>query len=386
MIPLAVPNLSGREADYLRECIDTGFVSSVGPFTTRFEGMAASACGAAHAVAVSSGTAALHLALVVAGVKPGDLVIAPSFTFIATANAIAHCGATPWLMDVDAASWTLDAAVVAAVLAGQTERLDDRVVHRATGRRVAALLPVYALGNPPDMHALARVARACGLPLIADAAPGLGATCRGEPLGSLAEISILSFNGNKTVTAGGGGILATGDEAAAARARHLSTTAKAGADYHHDEIGYNYRMTNLQAAVGCAQLEQLETFVARKQAIRRRYDEAFSGLAGFEPLPQPPWGESACWMSGTLLPHGTTPADFCAALRERGIEARPFWKPVHLQPPYRHAPRELMTVTEGIWARILTLPCSTSLTDDEQAQVVAAVHDLAARHPSGAQA
>jgi dTDP-4-amino-4,6-dideoxygalactose transaminase len=384
MIPLAVPNLSGREAAYLRECVDTGFVSSVGPFTTRFEGMAAAACGSPHAVAVSSGTAALHLALVVAGVQPGDLVIAPSFTFIATANAIAHCGATPWLMDVDPAGWTLDAAVVAAALADRTERRGDRVVHRATGRRVAAVLPVYTLGNPPDMHALSRVAAAHGLPLVADAAPGLGATCRGEPLGRLAGISIVSFNGNKTVTAGGGGILATRDEAMAARARHLSTTAKAGADYHHDEIGYNYRMTNLQAAVGCAQLEQLDAFLARKRAIRRRYDEAFGGLPGFEPLPQPAWGESACWLSGTLLPPGATPAAFSAALRERGIEARPFWKPVHLQPPYRHAPCEPVPVTDAVWTRVLTVPCSTSLTDGEQAQVVAAVRDQAARQAPGA--
>lgn len=383
MIPLAIPNLAGREAAYLQECIDTGFVSSVGPFVTRFEAMTADACGTAHAVATSSGTAALHLALVAVGVGPGDLVVAPSFTFIATANAIAHCGATPWLMDVDAASWTLDPRQLGSALEEHAEARPHGLVHRPTGRRVAAVVPVYALGNAPDMSALAALARRHRLPLVADAAAALAACYRGAAIGALADVTIFSFNGNKTVTAGGGGIVATDREALAARARHLSTTARAGADYHHDAVGYNCRMTNLQAAVGCAQLEQLGAFVARKRAIRRRYDAAFADLAGFAPFPQPPWGESACWFSGTRLPPGRDAAAFCAALRDRGIEARTFWKPVHRQPPYRDAPCEATPVSDAQWSRIVTLPCSTGLTDGEQAQVIEAVRELAPRSTGG---
>jgi dTDP-4-amino-4,6-dideoxygalactose transaminase len=377
MIPLAVPNLAGREAEYLQECIDTGFVSSVGPFVTRFEAMSAAACGAGHAVAVSSGTAALHLALVTAGVRPGDLVVAPSFTFIATANAIAHCGATPWLMDCDAASWSLDPRQVAVALAEHTEQRGENLVHRPTGRRVAAIVPVYALGNPPDMGPLGALARQYGLPLVADGAAALGVTYRGAAVGSLAAITMVSFNGNKTVTAGGGGILVTDQAALAALARHLSTTARSGSDYHHDRVGYNYRMTNLQAAVGCAQLEQLEAFVDRKRGIRRRYDAAFADLPGIELLPQPDWGQSACWFSGIRLPTDRDTAAFCATLRERGIEARTFWKPIHLQPPYVDAPRETMAVTDAEWARIVTLPCSTGLSEDDQERVIAAVTELA---------
>jgi len=373
LIPLAIPNLAGNEARYLRECVDSNFVSTVGPFVERFETMVAQASGASHAVATSSGTAGLHVALTAIGVGRDDLVVLPSLTFIASANAISHCGATPWLFDVTADSWTLDVGSVARALETETERREGRVVHRASGRRVAAIMPVYTLGTPADMDPLVRIAHQCGLPVVADAAPALGARYRGRDIGSLgADLSVFSFNGNKTVTAGGGGAVTGEDSDLCALVRHLTTTARAGADYTHDAVGFNYRMTNLQAAVGCAQLERLEELVGAKRRIARTYTEALADLPGVGCFPVPPWADSACWFSGVTLTDRSV-SEAVSELKERGIGCRPFWKPIHLQAPYADAPCSELPVCDSVWNTILTLPCSTGLTTAEQEQVVEAV-------------
>ncbi|MBI2236402.1 MAG: aminotransferase class I/II-fold pyridoxal phosphate-dependent enzyme [Magnetospirillum sp.] len=372
MIPLCVPNLSGNEGHYLQQCIETTFVSSVGPFVRRFEEEVASACDSAGAVATSSGTTALHLALVAAGVGPGDLVVLPSYTFIASANAISHCGATPWLFDIDPASWTLDPALLADRLAAETERRGDSLVHIASGRRVAAVMPVYTLGTPADMDPIVMTAREFGLPVVADAAAAIGATYKGRALADMgADLSGISFNGNKTVTSGGGGAVIGNDADVLDLVRHLSSTARVGSDYSHDRIGYNYRMTNLQAAVGCAQMENMAAFVGAKRRIRATYDRELAGLPGVEPFPQPDWARSGCWFSGVVLSEPAPPAeDVRQRLRTAGIEARPFWKPMHLQAPYADAPRTGMTVSDGLWHRVLTLPCSSNLSASEQAFVI----------------
>ena len=374
MIPLAVPDLSGNEARYLQDCIATGYVSSVGPFVRRFETLVAEATDAEGAVAVASGTVGLHLALTCAGVFRDDLVLLPALTFIASANAIAHCGATPWLCDVTAESWTMDPAALDRMLSTETERRDGKRLHRATGRRVAALMPVDTLGHPADMDALLAIAERFGLPVVADGAAALGATYRGRRPGRWGTaLTVLSFNGNKTVTAGGGGALIGADRGLLDKARHLSTTARVGDDYEHDCVGYNYRMTNLQAAVGCAQMERADALVAAKRRIHARYAQGFADMNDVAPFPQAPWAESACWFSGIVLDGARAekaPA-IRAALREAGIDARPFWKPMHLQPPYRDAPRAALPVTEALWRRVLTLPCSTNLTDTDQARVIA---------------
>lgn len=374
MIPLAVPDLTGNEAAYLAECIRSTFVSSVGVFVGRFETGLAQRAGATGAVATCSGTTALHLMLHVSGVKPGDLVVLPTMTFIASANAISHCGAMPWLFDVDSASWTLDASGVASAFVRDVAKQDGQAIHRPTGRRVAAILAVHTLGAPCDMDALANVASEYGIPLLADAAAALGASYKGRPLAAMgAAMSTISFNGNKTITCGGGGAIVAADSALLARTRHLGATARVGADYDHDEIAFNYRMTNVEAAIGCAQLERLDAFLAAKRAIRARYDGAFAGRADMAGFPECPWGESACWFSGAVL----TPTDASrtpairARLRERGIDARPFWKPMHLQAPYAKAPREATPVADALWPRVLTLPCSVALTQTDQARVIA---------------
>jgi dTDP-4-amino-4,6-dideoxygalactose transaminase len=375
MIPHARPVLSGKEALYLQECVTTNFVSSIGPFVDRFERQVAEATKSAGAVATSSGTTALHASLMTVGVGRDDLVVLPSFTFIASANAISHCGATPWLMDVDAETWTLDAALLRRSFERDTRRDGGRLVHVPTGRRVAAIMPVHTLGVAADMDALAALAAEFRVPIVADAAAALGATFRGKAVGGMgAELSVISFNGNKTVTAGGGGMIVGNDAGLLKLARHLTTTARAGEEYSHDRVGYNYRMTNLQAAVGCAQMDRWQALVEAKKRIRRRYDEAFGNHPALSTFPDPADRESACWLSGIRL---RVPAPSVAALRDRlraeGIESRAFWQPVHLQLPYREAPASAMPVTESLWRTILTLPCSADLSEADQARVVDAI-------------
>lgn len=379
MIPLAVPNLDGNERKYLNQCIDSTFVSSVGEFVTRIEQMSAEACGTKYGVAASSGTTGLHLALMGCGVGRDDIVILPTFTFIATANAAAHCGAVPWLMDMDETSWTMDAEQLRTELKKNTEWQGEGLVHRPSGKRVAAIMPVYTLGNVPDMDKINAIAEEYRLPVIADAAAAIGAEYHGKKIGELAKLTVLSFNGNKTVTSGGGGMVLGNDEALMKKLKHISTTARVTAEYDHDMVGYNYRMTNIQAAVGCAQMERLDKFLERKRYIRSYYQRELSDVRGISFFPSPEGQKSACWFSGIVLRDGGIEKvrSICAALKEAGIEARSFWKPVHLQKPYEHAIRaDSLQVAEGLWDRIVTLPCSTGITEEELKQVAETVRNL----------
>lgn len=377
MIPLCVPNISGNEGKYLAECVSSTFVSTIGPFVTRFEKMVADAAGTHHAVATSSGTTALHAALIAVGVQRDDLVICPSLTFIASANAISHAGATPWLFDIDPASWTLDPRLLARELGERTEPRDGMLFHIKTGRRVSAVVPVFTLGIPADMDAIVAIAHEYGLKVVVDGAAALGALYKGKPTGVLgADLTMYSFNGNKTTTAGGGGAVAGDDEAMLAHFRHLTTTGRVGADYDHDVVAFNYRMTNLQAAVGCAQMERLDEFVAAKRHIAARYDDAFRRLNGIGRFPDPEWATSPAWFSGFAF-HGNgvgeKSRELRARLREANIDARPFWKPMHDQKPYAFAPRTAMPVTDALWPGVITLPCSTHLTEAEQDKVIETV-------------
>jgi len=380
MIPLAIPNLSGNEARYLQDCVESTFVSSVGPYVDRFEDMVAAAAGAPlKAVATSAGTTGLHAALTAVGIGRDDLVCLPSFTFVASAAAIAQCGATPWLFDVAPGRWTLDAPLLAERLDADCARDGDRLVHRASGRRVAAVVPVHVLGLPADMDPIVACARRHCLPVVADAAAALGSRYRGRRIGEMgADLSVVSFNGNKTVTAGGGGAVIGGDAELLGLVRHLTTTARAGADYLHDRVGFNYRMTNLQAAVGCAQLERLDEFVAAKRRIRARYDAAFAGIPGIGAFPGAGDSESECWFSGIVVDDSARVPGLRDRLRAAGIDARPFWRPMHRQPPYAEAPRTDMTVSDGLWERIVTLPCATGISEPELEAVIAAVREALA--------
>ena len=379
MIHMAIPNLTGHEKEYLDQCIDTTFVSSVGAFVNRFEEMTAELSDARFSVATSSGTTALHTALMSVGVKPRDIVIVPSFTFIASANAISHCGALPWLTDIDKESWTMSVPQVSDMLKKCTEVHDNQVFHRESGRRVAAIMPVYTLGNVPDMDSLNDLAKVYRLPVVADAACALGATYKGSKLGPLADLTCYSFNGNKTFTAGGGGAIVGNDEVVLARARHISTTARTTTEYDFDMVGYNYRMTNIQAAVGCAQLERFEEFIGRKREVRSFYNSAFQDCDKCSTFPVPEACESACWFSGIVLDMGGIERvrQICSSLKDRGIEARSFWKPIHMQVPYANAYKaDYLSNTESLWNRIITLPCSTGITDEELKNVADEVHSI----------
>lgn len=361
VIPLAVPDLRGNEAAYLQECVATNWVSSAGPFVTEFERRMAARCKRAHGIATVNGTAALHLALRIAGVGEGDFVVVPDWTFAATANAVLHAGAQPVFVDVSGASWTLDPALVEAAF-GATR--DDPI---------AAVVAVHALGHPADMDVLAAVCRRHGAVLIEDAAGAIGARYKGRPVGGLGDAAIFSFNGNKTVTAGGGGMIVTDDDAWAARARSLSIQARIGGDYRYEEAGFNYRMTNVNAALGLAQLERLDDMVGAKRAIAERYDAALRDRSDLEAMPRRAWAESACWLYSVRCASRTEAVRLVAHLAAYGIEARRFWESLSNQAPYADAARHLTGVAARLSGTVVSLPCSSHLSGADQDRVIAAL-------------
>lgn len=376
MIHLAEPNLTGNERKYLNECIDTTFVSSVGAFVTRFEEDVVKVTEADFGTAVSSGTAGLHMALKAVGVEKDELVCIPSFTFIATANAVMHCGAQPWLIDIAKDSWTMDPDVLAQELQEKAEVRDGKVYHKSSGKRIAAIMPVYTLGMPADMDKIKRIAAEYHLPVVADAAAAIGARYKGNNIGKIADVTVFSFNGNKTITCGGGGALVSGNQEIIEKAHHLATTARCGIEYEHDMVGYNYRMTNIQAAVGCAQLERVDEFVEKKKYIREYYSKHLNGISDISFFPEVEWAESACWFSGLVLSDKYEVKKVCELLKEKGIEARTFWKPVHQQKPYVNEERSEMKVADNLWKHVLTLPSSTGITEEELKYIVSTVKEI----------
>ena len=372
-IPLSVPNLSGHERRYLQECLETNFVSSVGPFVSRFEEAFGRSVVAPHAVACASGTAAIHVALQVAGIGAGDEVLVSDFTFIATVNPILYVGARPVLVDADEATWNIDPVLVA-------EELDRRAARGL--RQPKAVLAAHVLGLPAHLEPIAAACRRHGVQLLEDAAEALGAgytagALSGRQVGTIGRLGCFSFNGNKIMTTGGGGMIVTTDEALAGRAKHLTTQARLpGAEYLHDEVGYNYRLTNLAAALGLAQLEQLPAFVARKRAIAARYDAAFRDLPGITVPPRPSWAAPSFWLYSMLVDPavaGTDRARMIDRLDAAGIQARPVWAPAHVMPFLKDVPRLGGDVGARLFARGLSLPCSTGLTDADQDRVIETV-------------
>ena len=378
MINLAIPNLSGNEKKYLDECIDSTFVSSVGPFVNKFEELVALKTGAKYSAATSAGTTALHLSLLTIGVKRDELVIIPAFTFIATANAVSHCGAKPWCMDINKDTWTLDPKVLEVELKNNTEIVNGNVVHKKSGKRVAAIMPVYTLGNVADMDKINKIAKEYGLPVVADAAAAIGSEYKNKNIGNLADITCFSFNGNKTITCGGGGMAVSDNKDFIDKIRHLSTTARVSKEYDHDMVGYNFRMTNLQAAVGCAQIERLESFINIKREIRKFYNNAFCNVNTVEIFKEPDYGKSSCWFSGIILKNGSHKdvLNICNELSKNNIEARSFWKPIYMQKPYNECFKSNMDITDNIWNKIITLPCSTNISNKELSYVCKKVKDI----------
>lgn len=366
-VALHQPEFAGAEWEYVKDCLDTGWVSSVGAYVDRFERMLAEACGIGHAVAVVNGTAALHVALKLAGVGPGDEVIVPALTFVATANAVALCGAIPHFAECDEANFGLDARLLDSYLAEVGERDGALLRNRRTGRRIAAIMPVHIFGHPADINALGEVAAGYGLALVEDAAEALGSSWRGRPCGSFGLVSALSFNGNKIATTGGGGAILTDDPKLAARAKHLTTTAKLPHrwEFVHDEAAFNYRLPNLNAALGCAQIELLAKTVERKRAIAEAYRRAFADLPDARLAVEPDGAHSNYWLNALVLaPEAAHLHEaILEATNDAGYQTRPAWRPLHLLAMYRDCPRMDLTVTESLARRVINLPSSAMLAE-----------------------
>ncbi|HUS32000.1 MAG TPA: aminotransferase class I/II-fold pyridoxal phosphate-dependent enzyme [Kofleriaceae bacterium] len=364
-IGLSEPFLGGNERAYISECIDTNFVSSVGPFVERFEREFAAYVGAKHAVACASGTAALHVAFRLIGLSPGDEVLVPSLTFVASVNPITYERGTPVLVDSELESWNMDPDLVVDYI--------ERAA-RAGKELPKAVEVVHLLGHPAKLEAIVDVCGKHGIAVIEDAAEALGARYRGgrydgKHVGTIGRIGCFSFNGNKIMTTGGGGMLTTDDAELARRAKHLTTQARLpGPAYRHDEIGYNYRLTNVAAAMGVAQLEQLPSFIAKKLAIASRYDAALAGRDGFVPPPRASWASPTCWLYSLRVARGRD--EQMQKLAAAQIESRPIWTPVHTMPMYATAPRIGGANAEQLAAEGLSIPCSVGLSDEQQDRVI----------------
>jgi len=373
-VPLCVPEVRGREWEYVKDCLDTGWVSSVGSYVDRFEKMVADCVGVAHAVATVNGTSALHIALQIAGVKVDDEVLVPTLTFIAPANAIRYVGAWPVFVDAEPDFWQWDPEKVRTFLEEGCRWANGELRNKATGRRMKALLPVHVLGHPVDLAPIVELARKFQLAIIEDATESLGAAYRGQQVGSFADMACFSFNGNKLLTTGGGGMIVTNNAEWAQRAKYLTTQAKDDpVEYVHGAVGYNYRLTNVLAAIGCAQMELIEEYIAAKRRIAARYEVALAGIPGLQPMREASWASSVFWMYTMLVDeaaYGLDSRALLAAFARARIQTRPLWQPLHLSPAHAGA----AVLDSGVAARLyragLSLPCSVGLTKADQERVI----------------
>ena len=368
-VALHEPCFKGSEWDYVKECLDTGWVSSAGKFVDRFEDMLAEATGVTGVTATMNGTAALHICLLLAGVKSGDEILTPAITFVATANAVTYCGAVPHFVDCETISLGVDAAKLSDYLTTVGKATAGGLVNRQTGRLIRALLVTHVLGHPADLDALATLCDQFGLVLIEDAAEALGSSYKTRPAGTVGRLGALSFNGNKIITTGGGGAVLTHDGALAAQAKHLTTTAHvpdSGWDHAHDEVGYNYRLPNINAAMGCAQLEQLPHYLEAKRRLAGRYSDAFAGMSGVAVIDEPPYGRSNYWLNAILLGKAAARErdEVLASAHAGGFQCRPLWRPMHLLPMYGDCPRMDLATAQDMHRRVITLPSSAVLGAD----------------------
>lgn len=367
-VALHEPSFRGREWEYVRECIDTGWVSSAGKFVDRFERDLAELTGVRRAVAVVNGTAALHVCLLLVGVERGDEVLVPSLTFVATANAVSYCGATPHFVDSCLGTLGMDPRKLAAYLTEMAEVRSGACFNRRTGARIRAVVPMHAFGHPVDLDPLAALCDEYGLALVEDAAESLGSSYKGRPTGSFGQVSALSFNGNKIVTTGGGGAILTNDAALGARAKHLTTTARVPHQWSfvHDQVGYNYRLPNINAALGCAQLEQLSSWVEQKRLLAQRYSAALKGVSGVRFFTEPPLGRSNYWLNALFVEEGSVDGRdlLLKKLNDAGVQARPVWTLMHRLPMYCECPRMTdLSVAEQIERSLVNIPSSPFLVD-----------------------
>jgi perosamine synthetase len=363
-VALHEPVLDGNEWRNVKDCLDTGWVSSVGAYVDKFERELGEYVDG-YAVAVSNGTSALHACLVLAGVEASDEVLVPALTFIATANAVSYCGAVPHFVDSSEATLGLDPVRLSDYLSGIADVRGKECSNRKTGRRIRAVIPMHTFGHPVDLDSLSEVAAKFGLILVEDAAESLGSYYKGRPTGSLGDLGALSFNGNKIITTGGGGALVTRDAGLASRAKHLTTTARIPHrwSFIHDQVGYNYRMPNINAALGCAQLEALPGLLRRKRELAARYAAAFAEAKGARIFAEPAFASSNYWLNVLMLDEGTAGKrdEILEATNAAGFHTRPVWTPMHKLPMYAECPRMELSTVESLERRIVCLPSGPRL-------------------------
>lgn len=358
-VPLHAPSFTGNEKAYLLDTIDSTFVSSVGAYVDRFEGMLVTLTNTQKAVAVVNGTAALQVALKLAGVAPGEEVLTQALTFVATANAIAYNRAHPVFLDVDLDTMGLSPEALEAFLQQYGERRDDGTYNKLSQRRIAACLPMYTFGFMARMDGIVRVCKSWDIPIVEDAAEALGSSYEGTPAGSFGELGTFSFNGNKIITCGGGGAIVTNNEQLGVKGKHLTTTAKKphAWEYVHDELGYNFRMPNLNAALVCAQLEQLDAKKKAKKQLFHAYESYFSEI-GVELKPIPMGTEWNYWLMSVQLNDEKERNSFLKATNEQGVMTRPIWQLMYRLPMYEHCQRDDQQNAAFLEERIVNIPSS----------------------------
>jgi perosamine synthetase len=368
-IALSLPNMAGNEWKYVKDCLDTGWISSVGSYVTQFEQMVADFAGAKYGIAAVNGTAALHISLLLSGVKQNDYVILPNLTFVASANSIKYLGAEPLLIDADPNLWQMDLDLLEEFLENETDEKDGHLFYIKDGRRIGAIMPVHILGNMCDMDRFLSIVKKYPLPIVEDATEALGTTYKGISAGKFSPMASFSFNGNKIISTGGGGVIVTDDEALAKHAKHLTTTAKASADeYYHDEVGYNYRLVNVLAAIGVGQMELLPSFIKRKKECVAFYKKELAGVADIRFQQELPEVETNGWLftiqtdkQQQLLDH----------LNKNKILSRRFWMPMNKLPMYKDCVYvQKKDNSDYIYNTCLSIPSSTSITDEELEIVV----------------
>lgn len=364
-VALHEPRFEGNEAKYLQQCLESTFVSSVGPFVDRFESELAAYTGAKHAVAVVNGTAALHIALLLAGVEKGHEVLIPALTFVATANAVRYCNAIPHFVDSSFVTLGLDPVALRQHLVKNCLVRDGRCINQATGRVIRAVVPMHTFGHPVDIYTLLEVAREFQIAVVEDAAESLGSKWHGRHTGGFGLMSTLSFNGNKIITTGGGGAILTNDSELARRAKHLTTTAKIPHrwSFEHDELGYNYRMPNLNAALGLAQLEQITALVEAKRRLHDRYAQVFDDVLGVEVFSEPQGGRSNYWLQVLMLDEAMVDRRdaVLAATNDAGYMTRPCWNLMSTLASMVGSPAAPLPVAQALSGRIINLPSSAFL-------------------------
>jgi len=361
-IPLHEPRFSGNEKRYVLDCIDSTFVSSVGKYVDRFEEMICEITGAKYAIAVVNGTCALHIALKLAGVQPGDEVITQSLSFVATANSIAHCGANPIFLDVERETLGLDPTALKSFLKTHSCIKEDACYNKTTGKRIAACVPMHTFGHSCRIDKIAEICNHYHIALVEDSAESLGSLYKGKHTGTFGQFGVYSFNGNKTVTCGGGGAIVTNDETLAKKAKHITTTAKVPHPYEyvHDMTGYNYRLPNLNAALACAQLEQLSAFIENKRELAKRYQEFFRPL-DIPFIKEPEHARSNYWLNAIILPDRKIRDAFLKATNEAGVMTRPVWQLLNKLDMYKDCQTDALENAKWLEDRVVNIPSSVRI-------------------------